>query len=478
MKKRTFLVAAAVALAAVVAASRWRSAPATARSPAGVSKADVDPIVRRLIDEDYAGAVVVGIVDGQGPRLFGYGSLSADHTVVPDGKTVFPIGCLTEAFTGSLLADMAHRGEVKPDAPAGPLLPPGVVLPAAGRDRFTLARIASHWSLLPPSGRVDPDGGYKTVRQYTTEQMYTALSRWHFRPTSPNTEIHDISDFGTALLGHLLVRAGGEADYEQLLLKRFCSPLDLRDTRVTPSDDMRRRLAPPHDVDGAPTTSLPPAKTYASYDGIYSTADDLLRFIGASLGTGAPAGQLGVALKENLSRTATANGGQINTGYGWRLSTKDYVDRYYQGGPNAGYYAMAVVQPDQHWGLVLLTDRSIDDEVVSEVLVGLVARMSGKPARPPALLKSQKGPVPNPDDYVGRYDLGYGGTYIVTRDGDQLAIEGTSGMPKQRLCLGVDGEFFVKTRRVKFAFQRDKGKVTGLTLRMLGQDVRGVKTQP
>jgi len=269
---------------------------------------------------------------------------------------------------------MAHRGEVKPDAPAGPLLPPGVVLPAAGRDRFTLARIASHWSLLPPSGRVDPDGGYKTVRQYTTEQMYTALSRWHFRPTSPNTEIHDISDFGTALLGHLLVRAGGEADYEQLLLKRFCSPLDLRDTRVTPSDDMRRRLAPPHDVDGAPTTSLPPAKTYASYDGIYSTADDLLRFIGASLGTGAPAGQLGVALKENLSRTATANGGQINTGYGWRLSTKDYVDRYYQGGPNAGYYAMAVVQPDQHWGLVLLTDRSIDDEVVSEVLVGLVAR--------------------------------------------------------------------------------------------------------
>jgi len=237
MNKRTFLAVAAVVLAAVVAAWRWRPAPATARSPVGVTKADVDPIVQPLIDEDYAGAVVVGIVDGQGPRVFGYGSLSADHTVVPDGKTVFPIGCLTEAFTGSLLADMAHRGEVKLDASAEPLLPPGVVLPAAGREKFTLARIAAHTSRLPTSSSIDPDGGIEAVRQYTLEQMCAALSRWRYPPLRPSKGDYEMSDFGIALLGHLLVRASGEAEYEQLLRKRVCSPLGLLDTRVTPSDD-------------------------------------------------------------------------------------------------------------------------------------------------------------------------------------------------------------------------------------------------
>ena len=64
----------------------------------------------------------------------------------------------------------------------------------------------------------------------------------------------------------------------------------------------------------------------------------------------------------------------------------------------------------------------------------------------------------------------------MTRQGDQLAIEGTQGMLKQRLYRGVDGRFFVKISRLQFSFERDSdNKVTGLVLHGPDGDITGIK---
>src|SRR4051794_17147789 len=157
------LVAAAVGVATFALTSRSTQAPAGPSSgedarETPLAKSDVDPIVQPLVDNDYAGALVIGVVNERGPRVFGYGSLSPDHPLPPDGRTVFPIGCLTEAFTGSLLAIAAHRGDVKLDEPVTACLPADVVLPPVGREKMTWARIAAHTSRLPESDDLKPRG--------------------------------------------------------------------------------------------------------------------------------------------------------------------------------------------------------------------------------------------------------------------------------------------------------------------------------
>src|SRR4051812_37618406 len=86
----------------------------------------IDKLVQPLLDSDAIAGCVVGIMDGQSKEIHGYGSIHHGKSDKPNGDTIYEIGSVTKAFTGTLLADMAARGEVKLNAPLQPPAPPGV----------------------------------------------------------------------------------------------------------------------------------------------------------------------------------------------------------------------------------------------------------------------------------------------------------------------------------------------------------------
>src|SRR5256885_6842838 len=86
----------------------------------------VDKLVEPLLDSDAIVGCVVGIVDGDKREVRGYGSIHHGKANNPNGDTIYEIGSVTKAFTGTLLADMAARGEVKFDTPLHDFLPKGV----------------------------------------------------------------------------------------------------------------------------------------------------------------------------------------------------------------------------------------------------------------------------------------------------------------------------------------------------------------
>lgn len=143
----------------------------------------------------------------------------------------FETGSLTKTFTALLLAELAARGEVRYGDRADRYLPfrlPGPPL--------TLLHLATHTSGLP---RLPPGLLSRAVRSgwlsnpyagFSEDDLLASLRRTRLRHR-PGTRVL-YSNFGGALLGHVLARAAGGTggDYPALLADRITAPLGLSHT--------------------------------------------------------------------------------------------------------------------------------------------------------------------------------------------------------------------------------------------------------
>ncbi|MHC5068429.1 MAG: hypothetical protein ACYTF0_07540, partial [Planctomycetota bacterium] len=63
--------------------------------------------INQILDShfsDHSGAMVIGLVDEHGSRVFSAGKLSNGTEGVVDGNTIFELGSVTKVFTALLLA--------------------------------------------------------------------------------------------------------------------------------------------------------------------------------------------------------------------------------------------------------------------------------------------------------------------------------------------------------------------------------------
>src|SRR6187399_2595727 len=69
-------------------------------------KALVEPLVK---SKSIVGCVV-GVIDNGKTEVYGFGETHRGESDKPNGDTVYEIGSITKAFTGTLLGDMVNRG--------------------------------------------------------------------------------------------------------------------------------------------------------------------------------------------------------------------------------------------------------------------------------------------------------------------------------------------------------------------------------
>ena len=211
--------------------------------------------------------------------MLGYGEIHHGAGDKPDGNTVYEIGSITKAFTGTLLGDMVSRGIVKLDAPLQDFMPPDVKLHLVKDHPIKLVDVASQSSGLP---RMPYNFGPKDIKNpyadYTPELMYAFLGKHELRRPPGK---YEYSNLGMGLLGHVLATKAGKT-YEQLVVERICDPLEMNDTRMKLSDDQKKRFAPPYDAE------LNDEKNWdfdalAGAGALRSTANDMLKFAAASI---------------------------------------------------------------------------------------------------------------------------------------------------------------------------------------------------
>ena len=225
------------------------------------------------------GCIVVGLVDEHGSTVVSYGKLDNGTDLEANGDTVFGIYSMTGTFAGLLLQDMIERWELKLDDPVAKYLPKSVKMPTYNGREITLYHLAKETSGLPDfAGQLNPKRADNPLAEFTLEKMYAFVSGSQLTNDPGTKHFHGCSVDRELLSQAMALKAG--TNYESLMADRIFRPLRMDSTRFTLTAELKSRLASEHSQlgDAFPMMDWGVLMPQA---GLYSTVNDLLKFVSA-----------------------------------------------------------------------------------------------------------------------------------------------------------------------------------------------------
>ena len=364
--------------------------------------------------------IVVGIVDEHRSFTVSYGKADNETTAEVNGDTIFEIGSITKAFTALLLQDSVERGEMKLDDPVSNSLPESVKMPSRNGKEITLLELATHMSGLPRDpDNAEPQRADNPWADYTEEQLYDFLSNYRL-PRDPG-EKWEYSNLGFGLLGYAIALKAG-SDYETLVVNRICEPLQMNDTRITWTPEMKARLARGHSARGEPVGRMN-FQTLLGNGALCSSANDMLKFLGANLSL--PKSELTpIMAKTHIARAP-------NQALGWEIT----ASIVWKNGGTFGCRTFAGVDLKRRRAVIVLANMQLGDEI--DDMGFLVLRSEWDTQKRTSVLKESPRTCAA---YVGQYRFGTNLVIGIRYKGDRLFIQRAGRIvgelvPESRTCF-------------------------------------------
>ncbi len=423
--------------------------------------------VQPYIDNKIVMGIAVGIVKGDDVHYYGFGKFSEKDPRKPDEHTLFEIGSITKTFTGTLLGEAVAREEVRLDQPLQELLPEDVKLTEKLRDALQLKHLATHTSSLPrlPSNMPygDPENPYA---DYTEQRLWNFLKTYEPKD-APGTKM-EYSNLGAGLLGHVLAKHAN-TDYASLLADRLTKPLEMNETAITLSAEQQQRLAPPHNVDGAPAKNWDLA-VLAGAGAIRSTTSDMVKYVKAYLKP--PASPLGKGIELAWRKQQDPiSKDDFALGLAWHLA-RDGATRWHSG-QTGGYHADVFIIRGVNIGVVVLGNTATGE--TSRLAEDLTKMLFGLKVPPRSFAKDAAVPADKMDRLVGKYMLNPFVYFTVTKEEDRLMVALT-GQPALRVFPKSETEWYYKAVEASLTFKvNDAGECTELELFQNGVRQKAVK---
>lgn len=222
-------------------------------------------------------AMVLGIVKDGETAVAGFGEFRDGNGTPPDGDTLLRIGSNTKTFTGGALAAFVADGTLRFTDPLQDHLGYDVTLPERDDQPIRLYHLATHTSGLPrEASATDEDKSPEENRAVLIADL--ASDPLLFAPGASAY----YSNFGFNLLATALSNVAGKP-YEEVLAERIFGPAGMTSTTFAPTDADRARLMEGHLPDGSPYPDGPTPEGIQGAGGLYSTANDMLRYLAFQL---------------------------------------------------------------------------------------------------------------------------------------------------------------------------------------------------
>jgi serine-type D-Ala-D-Ala carboxypeptidase/endopeptidase len=438
-----------------------------------------DEAIRKMLStrvdlQKQATGIAVGVIDAKGSRVISYGTIGLKDKRPVNGDTVFDVGSITKVFTALLLSDMAQHGEVSLDDPAAKYLDAKKVkLPERRGKQITLADLATHTSGLPlrPTNLISKDPNDK-YRDYTVELMYECLSSF-ILPRDIGTK-YEYSNIGYGLLGHVLEKRTGTT-YAQLVESRITEPVGMKDTRIGLTPEMKSRMAIGYNNELTPIPSEWHFGVLQSAGAFSSTANDLLKFLGAVLGF--KQSPLLPAMKSMLDiRRPGGMPPSTQIALAWNVYADGGREIVWKNGSVGGYRSFMGFDPKARVGVVALanaqTPAGADDIGLHLLDEHIPVDLHIPKPHKEITIRSEI-----LDRYIGRYQFSPTDIMTVTREGNHLVGLLLDG---QRFEMFAEGEhdFFMKIADAQVSFESSgQGPAKVAVWHQGGQDQSGVRIE-
>jgi serine-type D-Ala-D-Ala carboxypeptidase/endopeptidase len=229
-----------------------------------------------LFLETKVPALMIGAVRNGESAVAGFGRARAGSDQAPDGKTLLRIGSITKPFTGAVLASLVAEGKLKLTDPLQHALGWGTTIPTRGGKQVRLIDLVTHTSGLPREIERRPGPDDDPFQTVTKDAFINNLQSGQLLFAPGTGALY--SNFAFDLLAQALANVAGTA-YDELLRQRVLKPAGLASTVFAPGKEQHDRLMQGHNFDGTPLADVPTVPMIMGSGGLYSSADDILRWI-------------------------------------------------------------------------------------------------------------------------------------------------------------------------------------------------------
>jgi CubicO group peptidase (beta-lactamase class C family) len=342
-----------------------------------VVPADLDAYVARSMKEfEIPGLSLAVVKDGKVVYAKGYGVRKLGDSAPVTENTLFGIASNTKAFTAAALAILVDEGKLSWDDPVIKHMPSFRLADPYVTNELMVRDLLSHRAGL---GLGQGDLLYFPPTDYTPAQVVEHGR--YFKPVSSLRSKYAYNNFMFEVAAQLVAQVSG-MPYDQFVTERIFKPLGMNSSMVTaaaykPGGDW----ATPHSrgwrlegkLEAIPVTI---DNAWEGAAGIKSSAADLAKWMNAQLNSGKlPDGRplfseaaqrqmWSIQIPITISVSPTTPKGLIPArpqfaGYGLGWSLRDYRGRKIvsHGGALTGMVSTVQLVPDQHLGIVVLTNQ-------------------------------------------------------------------------------------------------------------------------
>jgi D-alanyl-D-alanine-carboxypeptidase/D-alanyl-D-alanine-endopeptidase len=260
------------------------SIAALALSLHGFGAAQADPFLDEMVGfagqmffiETKVPAVVIAVIRDGEISVKGFGERAGPGSPPPGGDTLMRIGSITKPFTGQVLAHLAAEGKVKLTTPLVDLAPEFTDAKDPNFNNVRLLDLVTHAGGFPREVPHEPGSGSDPFAPITPD-AFAAWIKENRLFFEPGTSVL-YSNFGFDLLAIALSKSA-KKPYPELLKELITAPLGMKDTVFEPSDEQRSRLMRTQSPDGEDLPVVPTGPVIVGSGGLYSTPNDLMRWM-------------------------------------------------------------------------------------------------------------------------------------------------------------------------------------------------------
>jgi D-alanyl-D-alanine-carboxypeptidase/D-alanyl-D-alanine-endopeptidase len=306
--------------------------------------------------DPHAVGLSVGVVQNSASYSYHFGTVSKRHQQAADDRIIYPIASLTKTFTATLLAQAARDGKLKFDDDIRKYLDGDYPNLAFEQQPIRIYHLITHRSglpfILPNKPEASPDFKSDIPYPQRIDAILAGASRADFYAdlhrlkltAAPGTRFQ-YSNAAAQLAGYILERVYGSS-FETLVRKRIASPIGMRDTFITPTEQQKQRLLAGYDENGD-LQAYPPEQFQAA-GALMSTPADMLAYARWQLAENDPA--------VRLSHQPTWRDGDYATGLNWQMINSGTRRVIFQDGAIPGFASLVVIHPESGLAIVLMSN--------------------------------------------------------------------------------------------------------------------------